>query len=451
MKEELKKVLRTAPLKTMCLLFIGWILMVIINYFINTHFFYNGTRLTFPMSVVYINQFSVTGFFFSFLFLIFGLLVVKQYQNLSKINLILSYFILIILGNLAQGSIHQSFLRSLLDTDFQYYHDVLKVTSGYDFISHYNENQETLTMHAKTHPPFSVWLHYIIWKIANYSPLGLAYGMSILGLTAIFPYMKILDFFKIKSNHKKILILLFALLPAVNIYSIVSIDAIFLMFSLWFLYGLLLIVDSKKINIKGIALVLLGFIGANMISFSGTFFACVAALVSFYQLIILKEKNTLYNFIIVGLCFLCFLGILYLGLNYNHIDAFFNASKSENPRGFRGFAEPAIYFFTRLENISEILLFLSFGFFAYLFQPKIFHFKKRQLNFILPIIALSTILLMFVTGAYATGETARACLFLYPYFIMLLFNIKDIQILKNITYIALFQTFFMQMLGDYFW
>ena len=58
---------------------------------------------------------------------------------------------------------------------------------------------------------------------------------------------------------------------------------------------------------------------------------------------------------------------------------------------------------------------------------------------------------MFLTGAYGTGETARACLYIYPFFLLLLIRITTIQTLLNIAYIALFQTFFMQMLGDYFW
>lgn len=90
-------------------------------------------------------------------------------------------------------------------------------------------------------------------------------------------------------------------------------------------------------------------------------------------------------------------------------------------------------------------------FFAYLFTPKVFNFKKGDINFYLPIIAFSSLIIMFLTGAYGTGETARACLYIYPYFLLLLINIKNKYILLNIAYIALTQTFIMQMIGDYFW
>lgn len=451
MLENFKSVLKTSPFKIIGLLIIGWIVMVGLNYFLNENHFFTGSRITFPISVVYFSTITFQGVLFSIFFLLTGLFALKNYYHLNLIKLFIAYILLIIFGNLAQGSIHQTFLRSFLDTDFQYFHDVVKIKNGYTFISSYNEIQDTLTMHAKTHPPFAVWIQYIIYKIFNESVLGLAIGMSILSLCSFFPLVKIIDFFKIENSKRNILLLIFALIPAVNIYSIVSIDAVFLFFSLIFLYGMLIISRSNSINIKGILLAFIGFSLANSISFSGTFFACVAAILSIYQLIIEKNKYTIINFIIVGILFLFYILLLQLILDYNHIEAFFNASKLENPNGFRGFHQPIVYLFTRLENISEILLFLSFGFFAYLFTPKVFNLKKNEINFYLPIIAFLSLMLMFLTGAYGTGETARACLYLYPYILLLLINVKEVNVLKNIAYIALLQTFVMQLIGDYFW
>ncbi len=65
-------------------------------------------------------------------------------------------------------------------------------------------------------------------------------------------------------------------------------------------------------------------------------------------------------------------------------------------------------------------------------------------------IALFTLLLMFATGAYGTGETARACMYIYPYLTLTLIYKKE-KVVQNIFLIALLQTFAMQLIGDYFW
>jgi len=63
---------------------------------------------------------------------------------------------------------------------------------------------------------------------------------------------------------------------------------------------------------------------------------------------------------------------------------------------------------------------------------------------------LITLLAIFASGAFRTGETARAALFIYPYFMLALRNADSI-ILKDILIIAGLQTTAMQLLGGYFW
>lgn len=450
MNTQLKTFLKTAPFKIILLLILGWIFMLFLNYYITNNITFTGSRITFPISVVYFSPFYIEGILSSILFLFTGFYILKKCESFSTPMLIICYAVLILLGNFSQGSIHNIFLRSFIDTDFQYYHDAIKIKNGYDFIYNFNENQESLLMHSKTHPPFTVWLHYILLKITNNSALGLSLLMSAIGLFAIAPFIKIFNLLKISTSQRNLLLIIFAIIPAVNIYSVVSIDAVLLTFSLIFLYGLLLINEAQKITPKGILITLIGFTLSNFVSFGGTFLAALAFIFCLYNIIYKKDYQTFINFAIVGILFLLILVLLYFTLNYNHIEAFFSASKSENPRGFRGFSEPFIYFFTRIECVSEILLFLSFGFFAYLFTPKVFNLNKSDLNFVIPVIAFISLGLMFLMGAYGTGETARACLFIYPYFILLLIYVKDKQILYNIAYIALLQTFGMQLIGEYF-
>jgi hypothetical protein len=58
--------------------------------------------------------------------------------------------------------------------------------------------------------------------------------------------------------------------------------------------------------------------------------------------------------------------------------------------------------------------------------------------------------LLFVSGAFKTGETARSCLFIYPYLFMGLINLKKENI-QELIYLAGMQTAIMQLFGGYFW
>jgi hypothetical protein len=65
-------------------------------------------------------------------------------------------------------------------------------------------------------------------------------------------------------------------------------------------------------------------------------------------------------------------------------------------------------------------------------------------------VAVILLLVMFVTGAYRTGETARACLFVVP-FIGLSFARLGAERLRLLTIAAAIQTIGMQVLGNYGW
>ena len=143
--------------------------------------------------------------------------------------------------------------------------------------------------------------------------------------------------------------------------------------------------------------------------------------------------------------------LIYATTGYNQLETFLLASHSENPDGFRLFHQPLVYLMTRLEDICEIFLFLSFGFLAVLFSKKagteVFEDKHINVLFFSAVASLSAMLL---TGAYGTGETARACLFLVPYFLILLKDISSDNF-KILFYLCLIQTFGMQMIGNFYW
>lgn len=406
--EKLKAIARLTPYKTILLLMLGWLAMLFLNYYLNSHGYFTGSRITFPISVVYFSTFSVQGIVFALVFLLFAGFCWFNYSHLSKWGIVVSYALLILLGNLAQGSLHQTFTRAFLDTDFQYYHDAIGITNASDFLHSFNKVQDTLSMHSKTHPPFAVLLHYVFLKIFNQSPLYLSFAFSIISLCAVFPLIKILKLLNINHENSRLYILLFACIPAVNIYSVVSIDGVFLTFSLFFLYELLSIIASQKLSFSHLIALNLGLILANSISFSGTFFWALFFFVGVYYFLKYKQRVVLSAFVISVVIFAIIIGLFYVTVGYNHIEAFFNASKSENPNGFMAIHQPLVYFFTRIEDISEILLFSSFAFFALLITPNFWKKVINQKYAPLLISAIFTLFLMFITGAYGTGETAHA-------------------------------------------
>jgi len=125
----------------------------------------------------------------------------------------------------------------------------------------------------------------------------------------------------------------------------------------------------------------------------------------------------------------------------------------ENPDGFRGWSEPLVYLFTRIECISEIALFFSFGCLAMIAQPS--QFKQLCLNWRNPgnglmISGVFTLLAMFISGAFRTGETARCALFIYPYLMLALAGVPP-RTLDDLIVLAGSQTAAMQLFGEYFW
>jgi hypothetical protein len=121
------------------------------------------------------------------------------------------------------------------------------------------------------------------------------------------------------------------------------------------------------------------------------------------------------------------------------VQAFVTASKSENPNGFQAIGVPIHYWLTRQENIWNIAIFTSIPVLAVLV-------RKRPDD--VTAAGVLVLLLMFITGAYRTGETARACMFIYPF---LFLSLKDLPapFLRRLTLAAGVQTILMQALGGY--
>jgi hypothetical protein len=145
---------------------------------------------------------------------------------------------------------------------------------------------------------------------------------------------------------------------------------------------------------------------------------------------------------------------LYLVTGYNAWHSFRAASAFENADGFMLFVDPWNYLFTRIEDVAEIVFFFG-PFLSVLFIRAAREIRLRPLD-VLTVLGCLTVLAMYVSGAWRTGETARACVFIYPF---LLFPVAR-YLQRNdagpnerlqLATLVFGQSLAMQLFGNYFW
>jgi hypothetical protein len=431
----------------------AWIALAVFNYVVLKLGLESETPLLFPISGLGHPTFHVTGLPWLAAFAVVAALAVRNAEKLPGPAVFAAALALIVLGNLGQGGVDVGFLRPFYESGFQYYHDALKVTSWREWLAGFNQNQTTLFRHSQTHPPFAVLLHYLVLQ---------GTGGSVAALSAVFVLVSAASVVVVRATaatlgasreQRNLLALLFALLPAVNIYTAASLDGVILATSSLFLLGLARLHVRERFDPVGAGLVFAGLLLTNLLTYGGVFLIAVGIAAGGYDLVRRRHAHTLAAVLVsLLLAAAAFLGIARAG-GYDHAAGFLTASRIENPHGFRGFAEPAEYVMTRLEDVCEIALFFSFGCLAALLAARergLRAFDLRDPGGRLALIGVGVLALLFLTGAYRTGETARGCLFIYPYLILTLAR-RDGQTLRDLCVLAAAQTAAMQLTGSFFW
>lgn len=387
-------------------------------------------------------------------FLALLILVFIRYEKFSPLIFLCIGILFIVSGNLVQGGPQKAFVDPVTGGNKQYYHQALLIDDGVEWLEKFNHNQESRTLlnHSETHPPFATLLHFYLLKPGSRNGDLISGTLSfIAALSLILIYFTCREI-GIDSNKAGFITVLFSVIPAYNIYSAVSLDGCILTFSMVALCGIVLVVN-RGIHIPGIVMIVVGIILTNLLSFSGLFWFALLFLLGIFRIKKMRCKDLFFAWIITVFLFAALILVFRLYYNYNQVAAFLTASKIENPHGFYLFAEPVKFLFTRIENISEILFFLSFGVVAILFQRDVVAWDTTDTDDQVTIISISgfiVLMLMFLAGAYKTGETARICLFITPFFILLLRRVKNEHI-ATLCLLAGGQTLFMQMIGSYFW
>lgn len=393
------------------------------------------------------------------IFLIFYFFLKYLSRTHFKLAFLMLFGIFLVLGTNAlqiQGFEGKTLLQSKgWDTGFvvpitgssingsQYYHDAIKITDAFEFINTFEKNQPAYLVHARTHPPGATLTIYLLLKIfGDPALISIVIGIISVSLSTFFLY-KILSI-EFKEDISGYVTFLFVLIPGIQIFYVATIDALISTFLLGSLYFYL----SKRSFINIIGSLFFVFL-ASFLTFT---FVFILPIMIGYELLIRKDYlRSVYMVLGMGLIY----ALISIFLNYNYVNSLMMASALENPLGFKLIFEPLTYFVTRVEGISEIIFFS--GPFLTLLIILGLHKQERGRSNLLTItwLAIFSLLILFATGAFRTGETARAAIFIYPFLIFPVayylqvsdFSLKDRNILL---YLVFAQTILMQTFGFYY-
>lgn len=324
----------------------------------------------------------------------------------------------------------------------EYYHDAIKIDDPVEYLRGHNRNQLSFFQHGRTHPPGAILTYYALYRLL-YDPALIAIALcAIAVLLTVFGAYKLFSQFMEKETAR-FLSFVFMLLPVVQVYYLATIDAV--------VSGLLIVClaffcsskNWKELSISSLALI-------------GAFFLTLASLFMLPVLVgyeVLTQRSIRRSTVVIG-GLAAFHLALYFFFDYNVITTFRTASAYENPAGFMLLHDPVNYLFTRIEDVAEILLF--FGPFLVVLMVRGLRSSARSNAFILALLGIAVLLAMFATGAWKTGETARACAFIYPFLLLPVGVYLDRQELGSrerlqLAALVFLQAVVMQLFGFYLW
>jgi len=120
------------------------------------------------------------------------------------------------------------------------------------------------------------------------------------------------------------------------------------------------------------------------------------------------------------------------------------------------FLDPVNYLFTRLEDVFELAVFLGPWLIVLIARGFKQGWADRSRLYTLAVLGIGTLLAMFFTGAFRTGETARAAMFIFPYFLipiaLVLNSVKPNPTTRlQIAILVFGHAVLMQVVGNYFY
>lgn len=348
----------------------------------------------------------------------------------------------LVLTNWFQG-FQAGFVRPMAG-DQSYFAESFAVDGVASYLSHYNDWQAGLGTHARTHPPGAVLLYYFARRLVpNPGALALLLGAAAFAL-AVVSFFHLARRF-VAPRPAATATLVFALLPAVQIYFITSLEAVAA--ALMLAAVCCSFQAQRLVRFVGSA----GFLlGASLLTFGALFVPlvlCGHALLS---------RRSLRAPLGIVASVAAFLVIARAVTGFDWLTSLKTASLLENPEGFWLLVNPGSYLFTRLEGLTEVCLFASplvLVAAGWLLGSR--SLGQRELRALVGT-ALGAFLAMLLAGAFKTGETARSCLFVAPFLVLPIAAVDEARELapaqRTLLAVAVFtQSVLMQLGGQYYW
>jgi hypothetical protein len=420
------------------------------NYALMAHGRYYGTAYYFPISVFRGPQMYASGIPFAVALPIVLWLGLRRAERLGAVQVWAIALGVIVLGNLAQGGIGRGFELPVAGSGVQYYHEAVRIGDWREWLRGFEAAQDSLVTHARTHPPFAVFLHSALLRLGGGSVLFLSGALTILSSLSVLLIHSIMRELGATQGRAAGYALLFAAIPAVNIYSAVSLDGVVAMLAACLLLGLVMIL-KRGLSLRAVLLLAGGLIFANALTFAGLLLVAAVAAVAVMEVITERRAGVAVALLVAAVAGIALLGLFRAHLGYDHLRAFFAAVRIEQAQGVSLIRTPGVYVWTRGEDVFEMVLFASAGVIAVLFRRGLrvaFDVRDHMGRVLLVMIAVLAV--SFLLGTHRTGETARACLFFYP-FLILAFRGTEVSVVRALAISAGVQTAAMQLLGAYFW
>ena len=361
--------------------------------------------------------------------------------------------LMIALGNLGQGGFHAAYIAPFEATKVQYLQDALRIVSPWrEWLADFNDIQSRLMIHGRTHPPFAVLVHLWLLRAGGGSTAMLALVFAGISSASVAVMWWILWALDVPESHRRLLTLTFALIPAVNIYSTVSLDGVILTTASLFLLGLVIAMRRPGMVPLAALLCVMGFLLTNLLTYGGVFLLGIGVVMGVRELMLRRGPTIALLTGISALTLMLVIPLLNDVYHYDHIRGLLTALQLESPRGFLGLSDPASYIQSRIEDASEIAFFLSFGCVAVLLAMPFGHWLRGFADdgIALAIAAFAMIAGFLVAGVFPVGETARVCLYVYPYLLLPLRRLEE-PLLRRTLLLAGVQTAAMQLFGSYSW
>ncbi|HEU4409918.1 MAG TPA: hypothetical protein VFS43_31985 [Polyangiaceae bacterium] len=315
------------------------------------------------------------------------------------------------------------------------------VTSPSAYVERFLGAQRSLGVHARVHPPGAVLAYWLLRRLVpGPGAASLAIGALSLAVTAAASYRLARRFYSPAAARFYLGALLLA--PALQVYLLASLDA--LVCALFVAAVACFLEPNPWARYGGTAVLV---VAAASLSFAALFLPPVLLALDLYE-----RRSAKAFAAVLALCLFAYARVRGAS-GYDWYASLAVASHLENPQGFRGFSATYSYLFTRLEGVTELLLFAS--------PPLAFAAARasgrpRTTPVVLALAAAGTLAAMLLSGAFKTGETARACLFIYPLCLLPLAGLVDGGALDGAGQHRLLrfvagQTVLMQLVGDYYW